>query len=210
LGGKPWKETSFMFSSEEVERFGLDRRPVILELKKDVNYGPYVAIGVERAGGEELIGTDIWMEEMGLGDNMRVDLNCLAMIDEALGRKSFNGDPLVLKPYRHPDPVPEDGEIELWAGSGRETMIRGLNTAGLAGKKVVFRPQTDPAYGWLVKVHDAEEYDEDLSRKPDLYLVRDVVRKEWVPGPEAIPAIRRCPRNRSYVHSIYGKDLMRR
>ncbi|MFC1621384.1 hypothetical protein ACFL2G_03670 [Candidatus Omnitrophota bacterium] len=166
---KVWNTVRFYFTKAEIEKYNLTRKPAIIELKVNPDFGPYAAFSVENDGNEELFGTNLYVFEAEK-NNMRTDLNRLALIFYALNHKNIHDNPVTPRVYKHSSVVPESGSIHL-SFRGLEIRIKDLDA--LKGKKPIFVPENDARHGWVVKVYDQDRYDPALNQPPEVELVRN-------------------------------------
>jgi hypothetical protein len=187
-GREIWKNVHFNFTKEEVGQFSLAHQPVFFEVRVDPDYGPFVAMFVDRDGQEELVGTNVWLEEKVKQRNTRVDMGRLALMDYVFSRKNMYGQLVQPRQYHHRLPVDADGVVTLQA---RGIAVKIFSLSNLKGKQPLFIPERNLQYGWIFKVYGLEA-DQDVhdvevllrevqSRKPDVVVVRNVARNALGP-----------------------------
>ena len=178
LHGKEWKSVEFDFTPSEVEKYKLKSEPVVLKLKHDDYYGPYISQSVKIDGRGRLIRTNMYLD-----GNIRIDLGRMAIVDHALGNITLNDTRI----YRHEEEVTEEGIIRIVTENGKSTEIdisRTPEFKSLIGKKLILVSEPTHYNGrhtYLISVYDLEEYEKNPRRGPDLMLARDDQRKVLVP-----------------------------
>ena len=167
---KVWKMIRFYFKKDEIKEYDLTNKPVIMELKVDPDFGPYVSFSVEKDGKEVEFGTNLYVFEVEK-NNVRKNLNHLALLFYGFNRKNIHDNPVIPRVYKHPSKVSQPGSIRLSSGD-MDMRILGLDK--LKGKKPIFVPERDTRHGWVIKVYDQDTYDPDSDQSPEVELVRNI------------------------------------
>ncbi len=172
------------FSNTDLQTRHWSLRGVHAELINDDDYGLSVIFFTEEENEKRII-KHLKLEKISEKENILLDLQRASLIDFTLDRKNQYGETIKPKPYAYPHSIPESGEISLpiidegyLANQHREIKVRGLEK--LAGKQIIFVPQTDWQYGWRIAVHEQQEYLKNTKRKPDQILVRDLENFELI------------------------------
>ncbi len=165
-----WKMIRFYFTKEEIKEHDLANKPVIMELKVDLDFGPYVGFSIEKDREEVEFRTNLYVFEAER-NNIRKNLSHLALLFYGFNRKNIHGKPVIPRVHKRHSKVPESGKIRLSSG-GMNTRILGLDK--LKGKKPIFVPESDSQHDWVIKVYDQATYDPDSDQSPEVELVRNI------------------------------------
>ncbi|MFQ5953392.1 MAG: hypothetical protein ACE5JK_08360, partial [Candidatus Omnitrophota bacterium] len=134
-------------------------------LKEDPDYGTYI----EASHKGKILAQYYYFRER---DNCTsADLERLAFTDWVLGKENIHGDPFRPREYHHKSAVRENGSVEL-SYRGRKLLINFFKS--LVDKELVFVPEENEKYGYVINVHDASKYRRNKKRKPDMKFTRDV------------------------------------